>query len=138
MTTPLSRRDWLLRSACGFGHLALLGISAQDAGAAPPFPDVDRAPLAVKPPHFPARAKRVVFLFMHGGVSHVDTFDPKPKLKELNGRPLPIAKPKFEFADTGNLLGSPWKFRAYGQSGIQVSDLFPRIGSCIDDICVIR
>ena len=75
---------------------------------------------------------------MHGGISHVDTFDPKPKLKEMNGQPLPIAKPKFEFAPTGNLLASPWKFRPYGQSGIEVSDLFPRIGSCIDDICVIR
>ena len=137
-TTPFSRRDWLLRSACGFGHLALLGLTAQGAGATPSGLKTILPPLTVKPPHFPARARRVVFLFMHGGVSHVDTFDPKPKLKELTGQPLPIAKPKFEFADTGNLLGSPWKFQAHGQSGTQVSDLFPRIGSCIDDICVIR
>ena len=135
-TTILSRRDWLLRSACGFGHLALLGLAAQDAGAA--TPDLIRSPLSPKPPHFPAKAKRVVFLFMHGGISHVDSFDPKPKLREMNGQPLPIAKPKFEFAPTGNLLSSPWKFQSYGQSGTQVSDLFPRIGSCIDDICVVR
>ena len=75
---------------------------------------------------------------MHGGVSHVDSFDNKPKLVEENGRPLPFAKPKFEFAPTGNLLASPWKFQRYGQSGLEVSDLFPRIGGCIDDICVIR
>ena len=75
---------------------------------------------------------------MHGGVSHVDSFDPKPKLAEMNGQPLPIAKPKFEFAPTGNLLASPWKFQKYGQSGIPVSDLFPKIAGCIDDICVIR
>lgn len=132
---PLSRRDWLQRSACGFGHIALLGIAASEARAAN---EQAVSPLAPKPPHFPARAKRVVFLFMHGGVSHVDSFDPKPKLAEMNGQPLPIAKPKFEFAPTGNLLASPWKFQQYGQSGTPVSDLFPRIGGCIDDICVIR
>ncbi len=131
---PLSRRDWLQRSACGFGHIALLGIATSKASAA----NEQASPLVPKPPHFPARAKRVVFLFMHGGVSHVDSFDPKPKLAEMNGQPLPIAKPKFEFAPTGNLLASPWKFQQYGQSGTPVSDLFPRIGGCIDDICVIR
>lgn len=132
---PLSRRDWLKNSACGFGHIALLGMAATESRAAN---EQAVSPLAPKPPHFPARAKRVVFLFMHGGVSHVDSFDPKPKLAEMNGQPLPIAKPKFEFAPTGNLLASPWKFQKYGQSGIPVSDLFPKIGGCIDDICVIR
>lgn len=68
----------------------------------------------------------------------MDSFDPKPKLTELNGQPLPVAKPKFEFAPTGNLLASPWQFQPYGESGIEVSELFPLIGSCIDDICVIR
>jgi hypothetical protein len=95
-------------------------------------------PLAPQQPHFPATAKRVVFLFMHGGVSHVDSFDPKPKLGEMNGQPLPFPKPAFEFAPTGNLLASPWKFKRYGESGIEVSDLFPQIGGCIDDIAVIR
>ncbi len=132
---PLSRRDWLKSSACGFGHIALLGMAASVSRAAN---EQAVSPLAPKPPHFPSRAKRVVFLFMHGGVSHVDSFDPKPKLAEMNGQPLPIAKPKFEFAPTGNLLASPWKFQKYGQSGIPVSDLFPKIAGCIDDICVIR
>ncbi|MBC8115431.1 MAG: DUF1501 domain-containing protein, partial [Candidatus Saccharimonas sp.] len=135
MTTPLSRREWLQRSACGFGNLALLSLLADEAraDAAP-----SNNPLSPKPPHLPGRAKRIAFLFMHGGVSHVDSFDHKPKLAEHNGRPLPFAKPKFEFAPTGNLLASPWKFQHYGESGIEVSDLFPQIGSCIDDICVIR
>ena len=75
---------------------------------------------------------------MHGGVSHVDSFDHKPKLAEMNGQPLPIPKPEFEFADTGNLLQSPWKFSKHGQAGIEVSELFPEIASVIDDICLIR
>ena len=129
-----SRRDLLRQSACGFGNLALLNLLAESGAAE----TVQAGPLASKSPHFPATAKRVIFLFMHGGVSHVDTFDPKPKLTELNGQPLPVAKPKFEFAPTGNLLASPWKFQPYGDSGIEVSELFPQIGSCIDDICVVR
>jgi len=132
-----TRREVLKWSACGFGYLATLGLLSSPVSG-----DEGRAgtanPLAAKPPHFPARARRVLFLFMHGGISHVDSFDPKPKLKEMNGQPLPIAKPKFEFANTGNLLASPWEFHPYGASGIEVSDLFPEIGSVIDDICVIR
>ena len=132
MTVSLSRRHWLRQSACGFGALALHGLLAGTTRAA------SSSPLAPRQPHFPATAKRVVFLFMHGGLSHVDSFDPKPKLAEMNGQPLPFAKPKFEFGGTGNLLASPWKFQKYGESGIEVSDLFPHIGSCIDDIAVIR
>jgi hypothetical protein len=131
---PLSRREWLQRSACGFGQVALLGLLNSESRAN----DAPRGPLAPKAPHFEPRAKRVVFLFMHGGVSHVDSFDPKPELTKRNGQPLPFNKPKFEFAPTGNLLASPWKFARYGQSGLEVSELFPKIGSTIDDICVIR
>jgi hypothetical protein len=137
-----NRRDLLWRIACGFGGVALAGLLAEEAAGAAPvahaasLPGAD--PLAPKQPHFPARAKRVIFLFMHGGVSHVDTFDPKPQLAAMNGKPLPFAKPKFEFAPTGNLLQSPWKFRKYGQSGIEVSELFPEVASCSDDLCVIR
>jgi hypothetical protein len=138
-TTPLTRRAALRSIACGFGHVAFLGLLASEArGAARETMNRDANPIAPKPPHFPARARRVIFLFMHGGVSHVDTFDPKPKLAEMNGKPLPFAKPAFEFAPTGNLLASPWKFRKYGRSGIEVSELFPNVGSCIDDVCVIR
>ncbi|MFO0918942.1 MAG: DUF1501 domain-containing protein [Planctomycetaceae bacterium] len=135
LTSRLSRREWLRRSACGFGGVALAGLLADASNADTSH---EAAGLVPRQPHFPARAKRVVFLFMHGGVSHVDSFDPKPQLTKRNGQPLPFAKPKFEFAPTGNLLGSPWAFHHYGESGIEVSELFPQIGSRIDDMCVIR
>jgi hypothetical protein len=128
-----SRREALRQIACGFGGVALAGLLTSEGAAAPAG-----NPLAARPSHFPARAKRVIFLFMHGGVSHIDTFDPKPKLAQMDGKPVPIPKPKFEFAATGNLLRSPWKFRKHGQSGIEVSELFPHVASCIDDVCVIR
>jgi hypothetical protein len=130
---PLTRRDALRQAACGFGHVALLGLLGEESRGAESV-----NPLSPLQSHFPARAKQVIFLFMHGGVSHVDSFDYKPKLAEMNGKPLPIPKPKFEFAPTGNLLASPWRFSKYGRSGIEVSELFPEIGSVIDDICVIR
>ncbi len=130
---PLSRREALRQAACGFGQVALLGLLGQESRGAESV-----NPLSPRQSHFPARAKQVIFLFMHGGVSHVDSFDYKPKLAEMNGKPLPIPKPKFEFAPTGNLLASPWKFSKYGESGIEVSELFPEIGSVIDDVCVIR
>jgi hypothetical protein len=95
-------------------------------------------PLAVKPPHFPARAKRVIFLFMHGGPSQMDTFDYKPLLKRDHGKPLPFARPKVVSSETFNLLQSPWGFRQYGQSGTWVSDLFPEVAKCVDDMCIIK
>jgi hypothetical protein len=126
-----SRRDWLARSGAGFGMLALADLLAAES---------DRAaqPFAVRPPHHPARAKRVVFLYMPGGPSHVDLFDPKPRLLQDNGKPLPFEKPKLERSKTGNLLASPWKFSRHGRSGTPVSELLPETASCIDDICVIR
>jgi hypothetical protein len=131
---PETRRQLLQRLACGFGSVALAGLIAEESRAEPTAAD----PLAPKPPHFPPRAKQVIFLFMHGGVSHVDTFDPKPRLRVLNGRPLPIAKPRFEFGGTGNLLASPWKFKKHGRCGTEISELFPHIASCADELCVIR
>jgi hypothetical protein len=133
MNERWSRREALQRIACGFGSVALTGLLAEEAAAS-----MKANPLVPKAPHFTARAKRVIFLFMHGGVSQVDTFDPKPKLTEMNGKPFPFAKPKFEFAPTGNLLASPWKFQKHGKSGIEISELFPHIAKCVDDICVIR
>src|SRR6187401_2608308 len=111
MNTPfqstLSRRTMLQRSAAGFGHLALAGLLAREsAGAAA----VNNA-LAAKQPHYPARAKRVIFVFMKGGPSHVDTFDPKPLLTRDHGKPYPFARPRVTFASTGALLASPWKFQ---------------------------
>jgi hypothetical protein len=133
MSAP-TRREFLHRFAHGFGGLALASLLADEVRGDSSETD----PLAPKAPHFPAKAKRVIFLFMHGGVSHVDTFDPKPKLAQLNGKPLPIAKPKFEFAPTGNLLASPWKFHKSGRCGTEISELFPEIGARADDMCVIR
>ena len=142
MHNLMSRRRALRAAACGFGHTALLGLLVDEvpAKAADHLNSArhTRTPLDRRLPHHPPRATRVIFLFMHGGVSHVDSFDPKPKLDQLNGQPSPIRKPEFNFAATGKLLRSPWKFRRYGHSGIPVSDLFPQIGSCIDDIAVIR
>src|SRR5439155_12752765 len=111
-------------------------LLAADAPAAV----ADRAvhPNAVRPPHYRPRAKRVIFLYMPGGPSHVDLFDPKPRLNTDNGKPLPFEKPKLERTKTGNLLASPWKFKKHGQSGIEVSELLPRVATCVDDLCVIR
>ncbi len=130
LTRPLSRRTLLRQSACGFGSLGLMGLLNGET--------VD--PLAPKQPHFAPRAKRVVFLFMHGGPSAMDTFDPKPRLDRDDGKPLPFDRPMVfgNGKEMGNLMKSPWKFKRYGQSGTEVSDLFPHIGSCIDDICVMR
>jgi hypothetical protein len=89
-------------------------------------------------PHFPPKAKRVIFLFMHGGPSHVDTFDYKPELVRLNGQPLPIPKPRIQFAQTGNLMQSPWGFRQYGESGAWVSDLFPEVAQHVDRLTIIK
>ena len=131
----LSRRELLKVSSAGFGSLALAGLLGQEqATAAVASSD----PLAVKPPHFPARAKRVIFLFMHGGPSQMDTFDYKPLLKRDHGKPLPFARPKVVSSETFNLLQSPWGFRQYGQSGAWVSDLFPEVAKCVDDICFIK
>lgn len=133
-TAILNRREALGRMACGFGGVALAALLADRSIGETGLP----SPLAAKLPHFPEQSKRVIFLFMHGGVSHVDTFDPKPKLAERNGEPLPFAKPQFEFAPTGNLLASPWKFQKHGESGTEVSELFPCLAGQVDELCVIR
>jgi hypothetical protein len=117
--------------ATGFGMLGLADLLAQDAAAA-------TGPLAVRPSHYAPRAKRVIFLFMSGGPSHVDLFDPKPKLAEMNGQPLPFDMPKLERTRTGNLLASPWKFAKHGGGGVEISELFPHLATCADDLCVIR
>jgi hypothetical protein len=134
----LSRRQMLRGFANGFGMVGLAGLLAQEAQAAPTAANRDAEPLAVRPPLYSPRAKRVIFLFMSGGPSHVDTFDPKPRLSRDSGQPLPFAKPQLERTKTGSLLGSPFAFQRHGKAGIEVSELFPHVGSCIDDICVIR
>lgn len=125
---PVTRRTLLQRAACGFGHVALLGLLESAAAAESPGRPA---------PHFAPRAKRVIFLFMHGGVSHVDTFDPKPKLAEMHGKPLPIETP-LQFNQVGNLMASPWQFQQYGECGHPVSSLFPHVGNIVDEICFIH
>ncbi len=133
--TSISRRHMLRRSAVGFGNLALASILAEEASAADQgSPDA----LASQTPHVPARAQRVIFLFMKGGPSHLDTFDYKPLLQRDGGKDLPFAKPRVQFAPTGKLLASPWKFRKYGKSGIEVSELFANVAKHVDDICFLN
>jgi len=125
-----TRRQVLRRAGAGFGSLALAALLADEASAAPPPAN----PLAPRPPHFPAGARRVIFLFMPGGPSQVDTFDPKPRLTRDHGKPAP----KLYLGQQRKLLASPWRFRKQGQSGLEVSELFPHLGSSIDHLCVIR
>src|SRR6185295_14593003 len=130
---PMTRREMLARSAAGFGSLALASLLADQSAAQASPAD----PLAAKLPHFTARAKRIIFLFMKGGPSQVDTFDPKPLLTRDDGKPLPFAKPRVQFAPTGNLLKSPWSFQQYGESGTWVSELFPHVAQRVDDLCFV-
>ena len=137
---PLRRR-LLKTAAVGFGHLAFSALLAGDATADEAGSATSRqsgGPLAAKHPHLPARAKRIVFLFMKGGPSHVDTFDPKPLLDRDSGKPLPFDLPRVTFAKQGNLLRSPWKFKQHGDSGLPVSALFPNVARHVDDLCVLR
>jgi len=128
MKTALSRRRMLASTGTGLG---LLGLAA----LAEPLVAAESAnPLAPKPVHFPARAKHVIHLFMNGGPSQVDTFDPKPDLAKRHGEKVELNTGRSK----GPLMRSPFSFRKYGQSGIDVSELFPEIGQCIDDICVVR
>jgi hypothetical protein len=129
-----SRRDLLQTSSAGFASLALASLLHRDAPAA----SAGLGPLASRAPHFPARAQRVIFLFMHGGPSQVDTFDYKPLLQRDHGKPLPFAKPRVFSSQTGELLKSPWRFRQHGQSGAWVSELFPHVARCVDDLCIIN
>jgi len=113
----MTRRDWLRTMGSGFG---MMGFSRLSAGT-----------------HFPAKAKHVIFLFLNGGPSQVDTFDPKPMLAKHHGQPMPTPNLKTE-RKTGSLLRSPFQFKKCGQSGIEISEIFPKLGEQIDDVCVIR
>jgi hypothetical protein len=126
---PLSRREVLRYASDGFGLLALSALMA----------DKSYAGLTIQKPHFPAKVKNVIFCFMPGGVSHVDTFDPKPKLAALDGKPFDGFYQVGAKQETNrNWVKSPWQFKQHGQSGIWVSELFPYLAGCADDITVIR
>ena len=117
----------------GFGAVALSGMLADDAAAA-----TKADPFAVKPSHFPAKAKSVIYLYMDGGPSQVDTFDPKPELDKYNGQPFRMKIEPTQFDNVGNTLASPWKFAQHGESGIPVSSLFPHVAKHVDELAVIR
>ena len=141
LPAPLSRREMLRRWANGFGALAcsylltqpefgatLVGAEATaGAGAA-----------ATRPPHFPAKAKNVIFLYMDGGPSQVDTFDPKPRLQQDSGKPFAMKIEPTQFNNNGNTLGSPWKFEPRGQCGMPISELFPHLSKHADSLAVLR
>jgi len=133
----LTRRDFLSRCGMGMGALALGSIVNEALGAGSGVALPELRPLSVRPPHFPAKAKRVIHLFMNGGPSHVDTFDPKPQLTAYHGKALPMDYLRTE-RKTGAAFKSPYSFKPYGQSGIEVSEIFSKTAECIDDICVVR
>ncbi len=138
-TNQMSRRAMLRAAGCGFGMMGLGSVLADAQAQAATQGGILIDPLAPKAPHFPARAKRVIFLFMHGGPSSIDTLDPKPYLDANDGKPLPIKQPlTFAAGKTGGLMKSPWKFKNCGQSGLPMSDLFPLIRENADDMCVVR
>jgi hypothetical protein len=125
----MTRRQMLQRTSTGFGLMALSSLMAERAFGAVSLPK----------PHFTPRAKNVIFLYMSGGVSHIDSFDPKPKLKELAGKPMPVKVERTMFNNNGNIFPSPFEFKRYGQSGLRVSSMFPKIAeAAADDLAVIR
>ena len=126
MSSKLTRREALCRAANGFGGLALLHQMARDALG------------ATRATHFPAKAKAVIFLFMDGGPSQMDSFDPKPRLTRDHGKKIPMETPTTVFNISDKVLGSPFAFKKYGQSGAEVSDLFPHVATCVDDLAIIR
>src|SRR5512132_4226865 len=129
-----TRRELLQSAACGFGYLALAGLTTERALAAEA-----KGPLAPRPTHHKPRAKRVIFLFMHGGPSQVDTFDYKPRLQQDDGKDMPFAPAKLVSAGTGRkLMASPWKFKQYGESGAWASELFPETAKHVDDLCFLH
>jgi hypothetical protein len=133
MDTPLSRRDLLKSAGAGFGYLALAGLATESCLAGQ-----SASPQAPRTGHHPARAKRVIFLFMHGGPSQVDTFDYKPRLQRDDGKDLPFAPSQGVGNLSRRLMASPWKFARHGKSGLWVSELFPETARHADALCVLR
>jgi hypothetical protein len=135
----MNRRDLLKSAGCGFGYLALAGLAAEGADATSSVAD----PLAPRPPHFAPKAKRVIFLFMQGGVSQVDSFDHKPRLAQDDGKAMPFDDARV-LANKGirgssqRVMKSPWTFAQYGQSGRWGSELFPHMNKRVDDLCFIK
>lgn len=136
ITAPVTRREMLRRCSAGFGAVALASLMNEGAFASAATSPV--GPFAPKAPHFQPRARNVIFLYMEGGVSQIDTFDPKPLLARENGQPFKMKKEPTQFNNNGNTLASPWEFKQHGQSGIPVSALFPHVAECADELAIIR
>jgi hypothetical protein len=138
----VSRREMLTRCASGFGAVAASALFSEDllAKGRPALKDARQSssPFSPRKTHFPPKAKNIIFLYMDGGVSQVDSFDPKPMLDKYNGKPFGAKIEPTQFNNIGNTLASPWKFKKYGKSGTPVSDLFPHIAKHVDDMAVIR
>lgn len=135
----LTRREMLARCANGFGAIALASLLSDKAFGATLLPAAgSNNPLAPHPSQFPAKARAVIFLYMDGGPSQVDTFDPKPRLTAEDGQPFAMKMEPTQFNHNGNTLGSPWKFKSYGQCGAPVSELFPHVAQCVDDLAIVR
>jgi hypothetical protein len=132
-----SRRELLERCANGFGAIAMAALAAKET-LATQQPASRTDPLAPRQPHFAPKVASVIFLYMDGGPSQMDTFDPKPLLTRYHGQTMPGRVEPTQFNNIGRVMQSPWRFRRYGQSGLPVSDLFPHVGACADDLCVIR
>ncbi len=126
---PLSRRELLRRCSLGFGGIALSGLLSSPAFGA-------SSPNAKPGPK--AKAKNVIFCYMSGGVSHVDSFDPKPALRRLHGQAMPVPIQRTVFNDNGKVMGSPWQAKRHGKSGLEMTNLFPRIADCADDLTIVR
>ena len=131
---PITRRDALRTMGCGFGYLSLASMVGQSLARAAGTSPTERAPWMItdKP-----KAKHVIFLFMNGGMSQIDSFDYKPALEKYNGQPMPGGDLQHE-RKTGNIMKSPFAFKKYGQSGIEVSEIFPHLGECVDDMCIVK
>lgn len=134
---PFSRRDMLARTGMGMPLLGLTGLIAEHGMGRIANGENDSNPMRPKPPQFPGKVKHVIHLFLNGGPSHVDTFDPKPSLTKYAGQNLPFENLRTE-RKTGVAFPCPYKFQKYGESGIEVSEIFAKTAECIDDICVIR
>ncbi|MEQ9380170.1 MAG: DUF1501 domain-containing protein [Pirellulales bacterium] len=132
---PISRRSMLARMSNGFGAVALAGLMADSAYASPAeLPEGAALPA----PHHPAKAKHVIFCYMSGGVSHIDSFDPKPRLQQDHGKPMPVKVERTQFNNNGNIMASPFPFTPSGESGIPVSSMFPKVAEMADELAVVR
>ncbi|MCH7726882.1 MAG: DUF1501 domain-containing protein, partial [Planctomycetes bacterium] len=129
----------LSRTACGFGAVALTALfSEAGIGRAAGAAEDTRGPFAPRLPHFEPKVKNIIYLYMDGGPSQVDTFDPKPRLAKEHGKLFGMKIEPTQFNNIGKTLKSPWKFKPFGESGIPVSDLFPNVAKHVDDLAVIR